>query len=342
MNTAIASGPNPIRIALIAGALTVVIAGAMAAVDDLRRQRIRVPEPMLGAAAVSGDPVDPSMASARQRGKRIQDELRQLGSRHPWAGTYRWSSGFDYLEVSLAPRSGAVMRAGSDVIGPEAYFECPVRVGENAVVHLQWSPLAMPSASGFLSAELIPVRWGERRYLLPPSALHGFVERIHRGQEPRVDLVSEGPGNRRDGGLLRAGDEFKPVWGLPQLPSGTLPGLRLAPQPVAVLDVRAGQSNREGDDCRIAYRFALDMGSREGLQVGEELVTSSSDGHERMRLERVGPRQSVAVLDRHGCRSELAALRKAKVSRAFYNPIAAQTELAAVMIERQRKSGGAD
>ena len=341
MSTTTASAPSPTRIAMIVGALLFVAGGALFA--TIRTHGAQA----LPAQVSSGDSAI-AAASSQQRGsssyaqrtQRIRRELRELGSSDTWAGRYLWSSGFESLKLSLAPRSGAVMRPASDVVapGPDSGFDCPIQVADDGGIHLLWSPAAMHSAAGFLSTELVPIRWGARRYLLPPAGLAQFAERINLGLEPRVYFMVDGERGRQDTVLLRAGDEFKPVWGLPQSPSGPLPGVRIAPQPVAVLGVEVVRSTREAKDCRISYRFTLDKGRHDGLRVGEQLDLSSKAGYARVRIEQVGPRQSTAGLERTGCKLELVALRKAHLNRTFYNPVAAQTALAAVLIERQRSA----
>lgn len=338
MHAVQSKAPNPLRIGLIALALIVVgVAIAIATVGLPRRPASIAAQAALDPWA-SEDTWRYQTGQAKRRGERIQAELRALGPRHPWAGEYRWSSGFEYVRLSIAPGSGVLMRPGADVVGMDPGFEAPVRVAEGGIVQLLWPPAQKASASGFLSDELIPVRWGERHYLLSPSALPGFVERIHLGFEPRVDLISPGQPDRRDTALLRVGDELRPVEGVPRLPSGPLPGLRLAPQGVGVLGVEVDRLARDEGVCRISYRFDLDQGRRDGLRVGEQLDMDSSVGHGRLRLVQVGPRRSVAVWDGDGCEPRRAALRRAAVNRTFYNPVAAQMALAAASIGPPRRA----
>jgi hypothetical protein len=59
--------------------------------------------------------------------------------------------------------------------------------------------------------ELIPVKWGDRNYLIPKYQLSNFRHAIHDGTEPRNHAFGTF--------LLREGDWDKPVKNAPQLPA---------------------------------------------------------------------------------------------------------------------------
>jgi hypothetical protein len=67
-----------------------------------------------------------------------------------------------------------------------------------------------PRGFGGTATDLIPVRWGERLYLVPNEAGKGFCEAVDRGWEPRS-------GSHGDF-YLRRGDWEKKVTGLPDVP----------------------------------------------------------------------------------------------------------------------------
>ncbi len=56
----------------------------------------------------------------------------------------------------------------------------------------------------------LPVRWGERQYLIPANRIFDFANQIHRGNEPRTSSFGDV--------YLREGDWDKPVTGEPDLP----------------------------------------------------------------------------------------------------------------------------
>ena len=59
-----------------------------------------------------------------------------------------------------------------------------------------------------LAPELIPVKWGERRYLIARDELLSFANSANSGSEPRDGA--------HGATLLRGGDEAKPVEGKPE------------------------------------------------------------------------------------------------------------------------------
>ncbi|MGO1068681.1 hypothetical protein [Lysobacter sp. CA199] len=275
----------------------------------------------------------PHVLRAQQRERRILREAGELGSRHAWAGRYHWSTGFVYAHLSLAPRSGAVLVHGSDVIGSEAYFEGALRTGADGSIQVQWLEAARRAYSPFVPAALIPIRWGDRRYLVAAERLPRFVDAINLGEEPRMYAIVRSPEHDAFA-LLRENDELKPVSGVPQLSAGPLPGVRLAPQPIEVVEVVVVERRRTGDGCSIDYRFVLGRGRDEDLQVGEVLDMRSAEVQGQLQVSDVGPRQSRALWSQDGCSDRLASLRGAKVSRKFYNPVAAQMALAAAALDR--------
>jgi hypothetical protein len=78
--------------------------------------------------------------------------------------------------------------------------------------HLILTPEQPNDATGFggTPTDFIPVRWGDRLYLVPKDAGKGFCSLVNEGLEPR----SMPHGNF----YLRRGDEGKEVTGLPNVP----------------------------------------------------------------------------------------------------------------------------
>jgi hypothetical protein len=65
--------------------------------------------------------------------------------------------------------------------------------------------------------KFIPVRWGQRLYLISPIDMIDFAVAINSGEEPKMQDKSERV--RRCHFFLRDSDWNKPVFGLPDLPS---------------------------------------------------------------------------------------------------------------------------
>lgn len=107
---------------------------------------------------------------------------------------------------------------------------------------------------------LVPVRWGERIYLIFENDLKGFSNAINLGLEPRLELSSE-----VYYGLfyLREGDEKKDVSGKPSLPAEWQSFLLSEPVTAKIVDLE------EQDGYQVA---TINKGSQDGLKVGMKLV----------------------------------------------------------------------
>lgn len=112
-----------------------------------------------------------------------------------------------------------------------------------------------------IPVELIPVRWGDRLYLLAPDQLLRFCNEVNRGYE-----------QRREGSSFLHRGTHGPAQGKPELPppyDGYILDQPLTATVVEVLDIPA--PNREGST-RLRVRARLDIGRRnhafEGMELG--------------------------------------------------------------------------
>ena len=79
--------------------------------------------------------------------------------------------------------------------------------------HLILTPEQPNESEGFggTPTDFIPIRWGDRLYLVPKDAGKGFCDAVNRGWEP---------GSGSHGNFyLRRGDDGKKVTGLPKVPN---------------------------------------------------------------------------------------------------------------------------
>jgi hypothetical protein len=113
--------------------------------------------------------------------------------------------------------------------------------------------------------EYVMVRWGKRRYLVPPGEILEFCAAVHGGCEPRNEP--------RGFFLLQRGDEtIEPETDEPQLPNGFQKYLRLEQLDVAIKSLsqpgapagRTGAANAADEP----YSVTLDAGSHEGVLPG--------------------------------------------------------------------------
>ena len=94
-------------------------------------------------------------------------------------------------------------------IGPERWTSLEAlfhRHGAMLVLHPE------EPGTGSLATRLVPVAWGDRRYLVPEAEIASFRSAVEQGHEPR--------GGPHGAFYLRCDDWWKAVEGLPTLPDG--------------------------------------------------------------------------------------------------------------------------
>jgi hypothetical protein len=216
---------------------------------------------------------------------RIKAEVAQLKN-HPWAGEY--SGGISgYLAIS--PNQGAALISGGCI----RMYGTSSSVRQNGKGWLEFSP-EKNKEFGFhaFDAALVPVKWGNRRYLIPEDGLQRFTTDINLGEEPRSG------GNGRFGiHYLAVGDEDKPVSGLPDLPAEYLKMIRSAPVVANVRDVTLLKNYQHDQSCGREYRVTLDKGSSDGLSEGDTLrPTNPDESYKSIDLIDVRNQSAAAVI----------------------------------------------
>jgi hypothetical protein len=121
--------------------------------------------------------------------------------------------------------------------------------------------------------ELVPVRWGQRNYLLADEDLKPFVNAVNSGQEPQKHCIP-----RCGSFLLRDGDDAREVSGVPDLPAEYL-GL-LLDHPITGRVVRIVQSETrlhpDGSYGTRTTRVEIDLGSDDGVWMGMEFYADAN------------------------------------------------------------------
>lgn len=243
--------------------------------------------PFVVGASLDEAPPDEE-AATRQR-EAIRRELSSLGA-HPWAGEYYEGDGLGAnIELTLAPKTG-VAATWRGCLG--LYGANRGRIIERAG-RLRFGFEARNGRGfGGFPDEVLPVRWGGRRYLLPEAEMIEFVNALHHGGEPR---------DRVHGGfLLATGDERKPVAGLPELPERYRRMIRREPLVAGVLDARriVDEKLRYGM-CIVRYRLTLDQGRDAGLTEGVRLkAIVPGNVMEDARVMTTTAMQAVAEIER--------------------------------------------
>jgi hypothetical protein len=112
---------------------------------------------------------------------------------------------------------------------------------------------------------LVPVKWGERVYLIDDSDLRDFSNAINLGLEPRPELRSE---PYYGSFFLREGDLQKSVTGKPSLPAEWQTFLLSKPVTAKIVAIETQ------DKTQIA---TINRGSRDGLKVGMKLLVKEQE-----------------------------------------------------------------
>src|SRR5688572_10622325 len=204
-----------------------------------------VQAPATTSAAIPGRVTDPreeayraqlaQLAEVDGRAALIDRELVSL-SDHPWAGRYYSGDRLGTnVDLRVAPNAGVAVTNRGDVgLSAANAGSVQERAGR---LHLRFR--FPQGAFAPFPDELLPLKWGERRYLIAPAEMASFVEAVNEGLEPRPAWA---PGMF----LLAVGDEHLPIDGLPNLPSPWRETLRMRP-----IDARVRKVvQASGGDCR--------------------------------------------------------------------------------------------
>jgi hypothetical protein len=222
----------------------------------------------------------------------IRAELLKL-SNHPWAGEYYYGDGLGVnVSLLIAPAGGFVF-TWHGCLGLYDWNHGNVRVARTgASIELLFTRANQQRAFQGIAPTLVPVVWGERRYLIPADEMVGFANEVNSGFEPRQD-----PHGRF---LLKKGDERREALGEPALPSEYLGYLLRNPITAAVLAVGETRSKKLCEECGSPVRITtvtLDAGSAKGVRVGMEFYLRSPDRvYESAKVLSVGGDESIAEI----------------------------------------------
>lgn len=197
------------------------------------------------------------------RKKQIDAEL--ASSREvPWVGEYRGHMAI----FSLAPSAGFFYFQGSDYI----YSSCAwgsVKDSDGAIT-LVPDPSVPIEATRGLAIEWMPVKWGDRRYIIPKDGILDFVNSVNNGYEPAYRIPGVGASF-----LNKAGDEDRRVSGFPEVPTVYLRYLLKTPirgRVTAVGTFQVEKMDSGGTETR-STNVTLNVGARQGVLVGMRFVT---------------------------------------------------------------------
>lgn len=208
----------------------------------------------------------------------ILDEIKSLKD-HPWAGEYYCGDGLGVnISVVVAPKSGYLYEwHGCGGLYDRNYG--PVAC-INGRLQLTFRLPKRESSSG-IADELIPVRWGPRRYLIAAEDMVRFCNAVNGGTEPRGWLYGLH--------LLRNGDEEKTITGFPVVPDEFKDYLLARAIEAEIIDV-----GERTDDKTIVV---LNRGKQHGLLPGMELHLFDPDAEiDSATLTKVENGRSEAIM----------------------------------------------
>jgi hypothetical protein len=145
-----------------------------------------------------------------------------------------------------------------------------------------------------IAEELIPIAWGDRKYLVPSDDIVGFCNKVNDGSGPRKGVHGSH--------LLRRGDEEKEVTGFPNVPEEFKAYLLARPIEAEIIGV--GKYTTHPSVCDWKFKetpVTLNCGKNKGLLTGMELhVIQPDDIVESVVVKEVGEEQSEAVMTQIG------------------------------------------
>ena len=194
--------------------------------------------------------------------------------------------------VILAPHSGYVF----EWHGCGGVYDRNYGAVASSTGRLQLSFTFKRIREGFqgIAPELVVVRWGARRYLIPADDLIGFCNEVNQGDEPRTDIHGEY--------LLRLGDENKQAQGSPELPPEYRDCILSKPVAATVMAVGSPTSRDSIADWKfLDTKLTLDAGKKQGLKVGMELiVVEPRDLVESVQITSVEDNRAEAIMTQIG------------------------------------------
>jgi hypothetical protein len=181
---------------------------------------------------------------------------------------YIYGNGFVYEHLEIGRLGRYHYKWRGDVIRDEPHFEDRFeRLGRCSIADgvLRLVPEG-PFASDMrlMKNDFVPVRWGNRRYLIPEKDRLVFCSAVNQGAMPR--FMRSGPFSLDDP------DFRKPPPGLPEVPAEWAPSLLQKPVTAAITELLPN---------KVAI---LSVGAKVGLKSGMELFPDGGLGVPRIKI----------------------------------------------------------
>jgi len=205
--------PGPKRVRWVGYALAL---GLLVWEQRLVRGWDGVCEWMLAKEAAAAEQLEREQPERSRRIELIAAELAALGRNHPWAGEYRGEAEGRETSLWMAPISGFAYDSPIWIFGP--LLDPPIPGRTYGSITEDGDRLLLTSEDGKPLDGFYVVPWGERRYLFHCRAMRGLCRDI-RSSPWYPDPPQTRPIPLDHLVLLRAGDEYREVSGLPQVPA---------------------------------------------------------------------------------------------------------------------------
>jgi hypothetical protein len=252
------------------------------------------PRPRLGPSCAQDlERSDPRFRSAaesgvRERSDKIRAEIASLGIDHAWAGSYYQGDGLGMnVMLRIAPTAGFVFEWRGCMGLSDRNFGTVKEADGRIALSFQF-PNKRVGLSG-LAPEFIPIRWGDRRYLVALDQIESFCADTNSGDEPRRTAQGQY--------LMRDDDQARSASGLPSVPAKYSKLLLKAPVQAKVIEVL---DSWKEDPTTFMTRVKIDAGSEQGLVEGVRLYLIEPSRIQALVIEKVSPQSSVAIVERRG------------------------------------------
>lgn len=213
---------------------------------------------LLQAANADDDPklTDAAKAHVEALRSKIEKEVTSLGPEH-WAGRYYEGDGTGVnVVLDIAPAAGFAFEwHGCFGLYDRNFGRIQEKDGE---IHLKFELENERKGFHGISPSFLPVKWGERRYLIAPDEIIEFCNCVNSGYEPRM---------RAHGlFLLNVDDVKKKVEELPALPENYQPYLLKRPINAEVSSIGT-VTHRPGylDSTQSDTVLVLNVGKKHGV-----------------------------------------------------------------------------
>jgi hypothetical protein len=255
----------------------------------------------------------------QRRDARLQREI-DSGKAPAWAGKYYRGDGLGVnVSVSLAPKGGFTFTWTGCLGRYDANYGRISARGDRVTLDFEL-PNSRESGPG-IAPSFVPVRWGERMYLVAVGQAKEFANAVNSGREPCRQFCSEF--------LLRAGDELIDAAGRPALPPEWRPYLLDRPIVAAflqTLEMTVKPDAHSTPDFPYSWRrtrIQIAAGREQGVWDGMTFFDAAPDSNGiEYTVVQVGANVSIAVSTElvSGQGEDAAAEMPATLSTRMYRP----------------------